>query len=763
MHKGILKIRNSRLGNFVASNLHPIAIVIIIFFFCAKTFIAKDFGGDFIAYFLPHYQFVIDQIRENKEAPLWYPYSYFGIPEFFKSELAIFHPVTLFVIIFNVIFNQSSSLTITGNVIEFAWLGYLAFGAVGLFYAAHKTFKVSKIAALTAALAFALNPLMLPTMNTNVFLGVSVLPWLIYALNNFIEKYNFKTFMFVVFFNYLLFASGYPYFYVYFFIAQLGYVLFYGYKKAFAFIVAYGTAVLISAFFLLPGIYIYTQSVRDNSQSEDTFQLFTSNIPTRIINILNPMPFGSSYSAQDPSSTFTSNGVSWGTFLLPFLALGFIGLKKKKKEVWLALAFIIAFIYSFGGYMDSQKFFGSFLPIINKFRSHSISLVITMMTGAVFIALGLDKAMNKKEYKGVEIFFWGVFLILFLGLSFIPIVCPSCSSNYLPQLLSISRTAFLLFASLIIYRLTVKTGYKYFIFTGLFIALLEFNFYFSNLNGHFLDTTYANFYRENTLVPNFSEEKPKDLYRVYFDNNQFSYNTSYIKQYSYGGYETIPYKGWYTNQGKYGFNESLRISNVRYFVTTNPSWDLQNPSAVLLKDTGPQERANETFMSSMPGIPYLTSKATNIHYVYELNNYLPRIFVPDKLLRCNDQCAKKDQLPIQAGVKGLETEEYINPLNVDINIEVYKPNSVELKVKSNAPAFIVMTDTWDSGWSLSVNGKKESLQEVSNIYRGFWVGKGESQVKMTYSAPYFNYGVIVSVLGVVFNVLIYKFRYRIFK
>ena len=727
-------------------------IPVLIFAFAISTLIKRDFGGDFIAYFLPHYRFILSELRTGNGFPLWYPFAYNGLPELYKSELSIFHPVSLLVLGIDLLINKNNSAGITGNIIEFFWFSYLAFGAVGMYLFAKKEFKINELGSIVSALVFALNPLMLPTMNTNVFFGISILPWIFLSLFRFAKEQNYRNFLVLIFFNLLIFASGYPYFYVYFFLAELGYVALFGFKKTLAFLFAYGFAVLLGSFFLLPNIYIYSQSVRDFSQQDNSFELFTSNIPTRMINVLNPMPYGESFSTLDPASIFTSNGVSWGTFVLLFFFIGIYAIVKsdidRKKSIWIIGLFLLAFIYSFGGYLKSSEFFSIFIPIISKFRSHSISLSLSMFVGCIFIGKGIQETLEGIANKSVETAFWLITILLFLVLSLAPLYCKdACLSSTLPVFLGLSRTVFFLFCALILYRVTLITKVRSFMYIAIFIMLIEYYFYFQHLNGHFLDTTYGKFYQTNSLIPVVDDKA--HLYRAYFDNNQFSYNTSGSNVFSYAGYETVPYKGWYKLQDKYGFNKSLEISNVEYMVTTNPNWNTQNTNAVLVKDRGPMERGTETFMSSMTGLPFLTSKSTNTHYIYKISNVKNRFYAPESIFKCDKNCNNLMNLPLTVHLNNLDSNLLKNDLNVkEIKVEEYTPNKVSLKVDATSKAFVLSSENWDSGWNLKINNKPVEIINVEG-FRGFFVEAGSSEVVFTYTMPYAFWGKLISLFGFV--------------
>ena len=211
-------------------DFYQILIPVTIALFAIPTFLKKDFGGDFMAYFIPHYSFILQNLKSGS-MPFWFPYSYLGLPEIFKSELAVFHPVTISIFIADYLFNSKNSLNILGNIIELCWLAFLALGGIGFYKLTSKNLGFDKFASFIGALVFCLNPLMLSTMNTSVYLGINLLPWIFLSLLDFLNETTFKNFVKLTIINYILFATGYPYFYVYFYIAELFLVLIFSIKK----------------------------------------------------------------------------------------------------------------------------------------------------------------------------------------------------------------------------------------------------------------------------------------------------------------------------------------------------------------------------------------------------------------------------------------------------------------------------------------------------------------------------------------------------
>jgi len=732
--------------------LHKLLLTLTLTVFFIPVLIKRDLAGDFIAYFLPHLHYIQMSIQKGI-IPLWYPYSFNGLPEIFKSELAFFHPITIFIILCNLLINKNNNIAITGNIIEVSWLIYLIIGSHGFYQLARKKFKFDSITSLIVAIVYILNPFTLQALNTIVFFGIVILPYIILYLIEFIEKPTKKNFTILIFCNFILFAGGYPYFYVYLGLAQLLLAFFYSYKKFIYVLISLVISVLLSSFFLLPGIYIYSQSNRADISYEEN--AMASIMPAKILNIFHPMPYNDVYSNIEKNGVFTTNFLSWGTFVLIFLFIGFKVLKKSRLSLWLLSVFFIFMFYSFGPYFYSHKFLGYFIPVLSSFRSHFWGLLLTMFSGCVIIGFGIESLKSKIDIKDIKNLFWLLTTISFFALLIIALFLPDYTAEYFVQIQSLSRFIILLFSSLVLLNFYKSSLDKRILYLILLIIVFEYFYYFNKLDYHFLKTSYGRYFEHNSLIP----DDKNDLYRVSFENNQFAYNTSHLGVYSFLGYETVPYKSWYQLNNKYGTLDSMSISNVKYHVTTDEKLKL-NENYTFIKDTGPVEKPNETFISSTPGVPYWTPQSTNTHYIYKINEYLPRYFSPEKAISCDIiTCDSSVKLPLIATFESKDSIQIVNPPKNDININVieYSSNKIVIYVNTPDETFIVGSDTWDKGWHVNINDSNNTLFKVDNNFRGFIVPKGQSTVVLTYYPPYLNTGLLISGLTFMFFIIfLYK-------
>jgi len=71
-------------------------------------------------------------------------------------------------------------------------------------------------------------------------------------------------------------------------------------------------------------------------------------------------------------------------------------------------------------------------------------------------------------------------------------------------------------------------------------------------------------------------------------------------------------------------------------------------------------------------------------------------------------------------------------------------NRVDVRVETDKPALLVLSDTWFPGWRALVNGRERALLRVNHTLRGVALEPGESRVEFVYRPRSFIAGMAVS-------------------
>ena len=74
----------------------------------------------------------------------------------------------------------------------------------------------------------------------------------------------------------------------------------------------------------------------------------------------------------------------------------------------------------------------------------------------------------------------------------------------------------------------------------------------------------------------------------------------------------------------------------------------------------------------------------------------------------------------------------------------YRPNHVTIKTRQDGNGFLVLNDTYFPGWTVTVDGKAETILKANHYYRAVQLGPGEHTLEFDYFPEGFKEGLIVS-------------------
>jgi hypothetical protein len=85
----------------------------------------------------------------------------------------------------------------------------------------------------------------------------------------------------------------------------------------------------------------------------------------------------------------------------------------------------------------------------------------------------------------------------------------------------------------------------------------------------------------------------------------------------------------------------------------------------------------------------------------------------------------------------------------DATIEVDLPERVEIAVDARTPAYLLLTDTFDPGWSATVDGKLATIRPAYAAFRAVFLPIGKHKVVFTYEPAGFRLGLFLTVIGLI--------------
>jgi Bacterial membrane protein YfhO len=86
------------------------------------------------------------------------------------------------------------------------------------------------------------------------------------------------------------------------------------------------------------------------------------------------------------------------------------------------------------------------------------------------------------------------------------------------------------------------------------------------------------------------------------------------------------------------------------------------------------------------------------------------------------------------------------------------PERVVIETESSAPAYLVLADTFDPGWSATVDGHRASIYPAYVAFRAVFLPKGTHTVIFSYRPAGFDLGLGISIAGVVLAIVLWFWK-----
>lgn len=90
-------------------------------------------------------------------------------------------------------------------------------------------------------------------------------------------------------------------------------------------------------------------------------------------------------------------------------------------------------------------------------------------------------------------------------------------------------------------------------------------------------------------------------------------------------------------------------------------------------------------------------------------------------------------------------------------IELYRPTRVKIRTLSDAQKLLFLSDTYDPGWKVTIDGKPGTIQLENYAFRVVSVPQGEHSVEFTYKPKSFTFGIWLAALSIVFIIYAHRF------
>ena len=156
--------------------------------------------------------------------------------------------------------------------------------------------------------------------------------------------------------------------------------------------------------------------------------------------------------------------------------------------------------------------------------------------------------------------------------------------------------------------------------------------------------------------------------------------------------------------------------------------------------------------------------------LYRNPNVLPRAFLVGSAMTVADsgEAAKRLQDPEFDPAQQVVLENaaalpsYPPPQESSVDVETYAPERVRIRVESDAPTWLLLTDTYFPGWQATVNGDAAPIYPANVLFRAVAIPPGSSTVEFIYQPASWRWGVRISLaaLFIWLVILLYPLRNR---
>lgn len=148
--------------------------------------------------------------------------------------------------------------------------------------------------------------------------------------------------------------------------------------------------------------------------------------------------------------------------------------------------------------------------------------------------------------------------------------------------------------------------------------------------------------------------------------------------------------------------------------------------------------------------------------IFQYNSVLPRVFLASSYTVRNTDKAIIDTLFAKefdrANTLVLEEKPAIEPAAGSGTVSVlrYTPNKVVIDTESTANKLLFISDTFDKGWQVTIDGKRSGIYRADYDFRAVPVPAGKHSVVFDYNPAEFRWGIIIAGIGMIGVLLLRK-------
>jgi len=699
---------------------------------------------DIITQIYPWKYFTIGQLK-NGEIPFWNPYSFSGTPHMANYQSAVFSPFDFFYFILP--FLDAWSFIVLLQPLLAGIFAYMYLRQV----------KVSNAGSLLGAVAFMFSGFMVVWMAYGTLtMAIVFLPLILYFIEKSFEKKSVLPFVGISIFTTFSYLSGH--FQTSLYLTTM--VVFYTVYKAFI------TKDIRSAVFA--AIYIFLGIVLAMPQILPTFEFYKNSVRDSAYNSGSGIPYYNFVTAFAPD--FFGNPVTrnnkfldyaeWQAFIgiIPLFLATFVFWKKSPQSFFLiavagtAILAIASPLQELIGWLH--------IPVLSTTVQSRI-IVLCTFSLAMLAGFGYDgllELIKGKKYKAISIrilllalLLVAVWIILFLG------KLPANEASIAKKNLLLPTGTFLVASLAILGTFFVKNRFGFFLLTVVLLGLVSFESFrfaakwmpFDPRPVVFPDTKVTTFLqkqKEGRIFGNMGGQM-----EIYYGIPSIEgYDSLYIERYG----EFIAGAGL----GKYTPPENRVVNLARVSSNTDRVLNLLGVSLIF----HPNADTKAVWAYPVWNKEWMKPVFKDSTYtIFKNTQAMPRakMFYDFEIVPSKQERIKKLYAPAFDYKNTLVLEEKVSlspgaESKNSVDITSYTPNKLAVRVKTEKPGMLFLSDPYYIGWNASIDGKDTKIYYADHAFRAILVPKGVHTVLFTYIPWSFYLGVAVSVFTVVIMIIL---------
>ncbi|MFC1868339.1 YfhO family protein [Thermodesulfobacteriota bacterium] len=742
-------------------------LIVFTFIFFSKILCSGDplFGSDFILYFNPLKRFIRDYFISNGSFPLWNPYLFSGSPVISNIQASMFYPLGFLYYLLppEQAYGYSTILhCILGSAFMYCFMRSLSISFAGSFL---------------SAFIFTFN---------GIFMGH------LYAGHlSFVQSYIWIPLIFLFLYRFVVWShisdavitglifgiqilGGFPQITFYTIFGALAFCFFYGIiiakKRGFKAVLRIGiglaimimTGLFLASVQLLPTLEFMSLSTRAGGINYD-FATFGSLHPKELLTFIFPDIFGNVVDKTYWGSSF--GGLFWEDIgYLGILPLFMVFFSKRDDSLrhlryFFILLTFFSLLLALGKHNPVYPIIYR-LPGFNSFRLPAQILFLYMFGMAVMCGMGFDRWLEGGFFltKGFVTFFIlaGVliisslislhyfhrqfFLFLFQNFAETPLGNIDFDKLYMRIGLGVDRAGILFFASALLLLLRKHNKIKDVLFGAIVIAIVVIDlglFGVQFIEPFKLEVSESKEQIRKALNREPAKGRVVTMSPLFRPNDGLEYRFPSIL-----GYDPLILKR---------YAHYVQVSQDQYPENhvVNLSW-IKRPDSKLIK------MLNARQFVAKKGIEIIDNE---IPYFIIVNNII--IKDPDDVLSFlkSDQFDPKETVVFESPESASLYRRDSEPPVGACTITAYKNEEIHLRVVTDKPGYLVLSEVFYPGWQAVVDGERRPIQRGNYLFRVIYLEEGEHDVNLYFVSWPFRIGAALSIITLMFSVF-FIFYYR---